>query len=191
MKSIEEKLNEALDKLKTISASKYKEVCEKLPTLFPNVEAQVQCVAEALKQFTQESNPLGLQGFELLEEAKREFPALFGVEPRTDGAKPITEAGQRTVNKHNGAADNFVEGSPFNEGRNAASATTESDPIIQMKEASVERLKKTGLSEADARGILGLAPKQPEGLTRRQAAEYTFAIRCGISESDALKLVKI
>jgi len=88
MISIEAKLNEALDKLKTISASKYKEVCEKLPTLFPNVEAQVQCVAEALKQFTQESNPLGLQGFELLEEAKREFPALFGVEPRTDGAKP-------------------------------------------------------------------------------------------------------
>jgi len=190
MKSIEEKLNEALDKLKTISASKYKEVCEKLPTLFPNVEAQVQCVAEALKQFTQESNPLGLQGFELLEEAKREFPALFGVEPRTDGVKTITEAGQRTVNKHNGAADNFVEGSPFNEGRTPITAT-DNTPVIAMKEASVERLKKTGLSEADARGILGLAPKQPEGLTRRQAAEYTFAIRCGISESDALKLVKI
>lgn len=100
----------------------------------------------------------------------------------------------RVIRKHNGVADNFIEGNPFGEQLITESYVTETDnsPVVAMQEASVERLKKTGLSEATARGIFGLpAKKAPEGLTRRQLADYNFAVRCGLKESDALQLAKM
>ncbi len=68
---------------------------------------------------------------------------------------------------------------------------TEADPVTKKKLVLVESLKARGMSEAEARGTLGLEPKLPEGLTRLQEAEYTFAIRCGSNPDAALKLAKL
>lgn len=119
--------------------------------------------------------------------------AKMPIETQLNLAETILKE-SRVIRKHNGIADNFVEGNPFGEQLITESYVTETDnaPVVALQEASVERLKKTGLSEADARAIYGLPTKKaPEGLNRRQLADYNFAVRCGLKESDALQLAKM
>jgi len=102
------------------------------------------------------------------------------------------------IRMHNGAADNgrlelFVEGDSFlSHYKGSEVNLTEASATIAKKEALIESVRNScNCDEAGARVILGLTPKLPEGLTRLQAADYTFAVKCGISESDALKLAKM
>lgn len=188
MKSNELKLNEALEQLKKTSPSKYKEVCAKLPTLFPNIEAQVKCVEEALK--LQEANPMGLTD---IEEAKRDYPLLFGVEART--GQTITETAPKGGVKHNGASDNFVEGSPFNEGRTPnteANKNTRKDIFTKGDRLVAESLFKLGkITEVEKNKMIGEEPAEVATLTEKQQKEYRFARMIGISEADAIKVAKI
>jgi len=96
------------------------------------------------------------------------------------------------IKKNNGKGDLFVEGNPFFEHYAGGEVITETDKTVAKKESLVESVCKTNnCDEAGARVILGLKPKAPQGLTKLQEAEYTFAIKCGFSESDAMKLAKL
>ena len=189
MKSIEVNLTEALEKLKkSTSASKYKEVCEKLPTLLP-IEAALKFVEEKLK--ITESNPLGLNGFEeFTEDAKRDFPALFGVEPRevasTSTSKLLTEAekAQRTIKKHNGVADNH---GTFTEGDN-----TPKNIFAKGDRVLIEADFKRGKITAEQRRmLLGEKPAEYANLNERQKKTFDEARLFNISEADSLRLTKI
>lgn len=198
MKSIEVKLTEALEKLKkSTSASKYKEVCEKLPTLLP-IEAALKFVEEKLK--ITEANPLGLNGYEeFTEDAKRDFPALFGVEPRevasTSTSKLLTEAekAQRTIKKHNGVADNHGTGT-FTESSsvpNNICAKGDAVMIEYMTYPKQHPLYGQRLTEADKRKLLGEKPAEYANLSESQRKEFHFNRMIGISEADCFKLAKI
>ena len=99
------------------------------------------------------------------------------------------------VKKNNGAAENFVEGNPFNEGRATSVTVTEVDKTVSEKEQIVDRMTKTtNISEAEARGMMGLSAKKPgeyDKLTATQKKDFDFARAIGINESDAFKLVRI
>jgi hypothetical protein len=155
-KSVEVKLNEALEKLKKASATKYDQVWESIhPGGFIPIQTQLTMVEAGLSELKESS-------------------------PR--------------IAKKNGRSENIIEGNPFNEGRsnNGGTTITETDPIVTRKEAMVEStMAQCGLTEAGARAALGLKQKAPEGLTDQQAAEYSFARRCGISEADAMTLAKM
>src|ERR1700737_2099349 len=116
MKSIETRFNEALAELKEkASAKKYTKVWEKTKT-FPTIEAQLNCVEEALAKVLKEADPLGIGN---PEDWKRDVAILFGVEPWPTN-QPTHEAAP-VVKKHNGAAENFSESNPLQraEGRSA------------------------------------------------------------------------
>ena len=170
MKDIYTKLNEALAKLKEGSASKHSEVTTKLSTI-NSTEAKLNCVNEALK----ESNPLGLPD---IEESKRD-PAvaiLFGVEPRT---APTTKE-TAPITKHNGAAENFVEGSPLNEGRTAG--TLINSTRDEKRAASDKMLHEAmGLSAEQHRILTGGKPAEYANLTEKQRKDYDFARLIGLS----------
>lgn len=189
-KSNEVKLNKALAKLKKRApASKYEEVAGKLPALFPNVEAQVECVKTALKQFT-EADPL--------EEALSD-PAvaiLFGREPKKK--ETIKETAPVVVVKHNGASENFVEGSPLNEGRSAANtetANTRKNIFAKGDAILIENMThpvtKQRLTEAEKRMLTGGKPAEYGNLTAKQQKEFDAAKMLGFSEGDAMKLARL
>jgi hypothetical protein len=133
-----------------------------------------------------------------LEEAKRDYAVLFGVEPRKKATNKETA---QPITKNNGAVQNFVEGSPFNEGRsggrNAGGTTvTETDSkITKKRKAMIESCADSmGCSKKEARAFLGLPPKKPKAyknLSEGQQKEFDFARMIGISESDAFKLVAL
>jgi len=175
MVSNEVKLNQALAKLQEANATKYAEVCAKLPTLICNIEAQLACVEEALTTVVKESNVLGLED---IEESKRDYPELFGVKPRTE---VIKEHLVRPIKKSNGASHN-----------GHGEAIVEVDRSNTKKEALVESVKaEFDGNEAAARSFLKLPAKGPEGLDKKQAQEYRFARAIGISEADAMVLAKL
>lgn len=89
----------------------------------------------------------------------------------------------KVIRYHNGAADNGHGELLTESGGSYVSEVT--DPReLQVK----GYMLSCNINEAEARKVLGLAPKE---LNRAQAAEYMFAVRCGISESDAMKLVTL
>ncbi|MBZ5679194.1 MAG: hypothetical protein LAO24_03700 [Acidobacteriia bacterium] len=186
MKSCETKFNEALATLKAkTSASTYAQVVEKYSKL-PNIEAKLNCVEEALKEAVKESDPLGLGN---IDEAKRDFPALFGVEPLTatnKESKPV-------VQKHNGAVENFVEGSPLNEGRSTpiTETTDRKDNIFAKGDAVlVEGMFNRGEITAEQRRVLlGEKPAAYANLNDKQKKEYDEARMFGISEADSWRTV--
>jgi hypothetical protein len=96
--------------------------------------------------------------------------------------------------KNNGRSENFVENNPFNEGRSkggTASTSVREDKLTKSKERLCESLIAKGTDPREARAFVGLKEPLPEGLNERQLAEYTFARRCGISESDSMTLAKM
>lgn len=93
----------------------------------------------------------------------------------TKKKKPITES----IRRNNGAA--------FNE------SFTKSDEVTPRQHELIKSLQESGESEAEAYMTVtgkSMPDKLPDGLTSGQVAEYKFARATGISESDALRLVK-
>lgn len=177
-KSVEILLNEALAKLEKASATKYKEVCAKINGATPITE-KLTTVEAAIADTVKESSPLGLED---IEEAKRDYATLFGVEPR---AKATIKETVAPIKKKNGAAENFVEGSPFNRERSGTTITAQETRTATKKEKLVEHMVVGGADPRATRAFLGLQETAPEGLNRRQASEYRFARKCGLSESDS------
>ncbi len=194
MKSIENKLNEALKALD--KAGKRKQFDEASKSLTA-IETKLNCAEEILgtkisdtfngkeSDIAKAVKSLSDAQYQVFAEARRKNPSMT-VQEQCEFACSL-----RRVQKHNGAGDNFNESDPFNEGRSNTTTITEADPVTKKKLELVESLKTTGVDEGLARGIAGLEPKVPEGLTRLQEAEYTFAVRCGIKPDDALKLAKL
>jgi hypothetical protein len=182
MKSIENKFAEALEALdKAGKRKRFDEASKNCGT----IESKLNCaesilgarISDRFGEAAKTNNPLGLED---IEESKRAFPLLFGLDP-----KPATREAA-PVRKNNGRVENFVEGSPFNEGR----PTTEER--VDPREAQVKNYMLTcKISEADARRVLGLAPKEVVALGKAASAEYQFARSIGISESEAMKLVNL
>jgi hypothetical protein len=106
-------------------------------------------------------------------------------------AESVLETATRTVRKYNGREDNgkeFME-STWPEYSKPVGSINESADNGDPRVALIESYKLTcpELSEAKIRQVLGLAPK---GLTRKQAAEFSMAVSCGISRDEAERLAK-
>jgi hypothetical protein len=186
MKSIHTKLNEALEALD--KAGKRKQYSEKVQ---PPMTAETRLnLAEAIladkhgETPTKEStNPLKLED---IEECKRDYAILFGVEPRA--TKTTKEAAP--IKKHNGSADNFVEGNPFNGERKQT--ITETDAYL-AKEAEFRRrsdaITQAEYSEGDRRKLNNLPPVGSPELTGKQLREYRLNRSLfRLSEADSLRL---
>ena len=172
MVSNEVKLNQALAKLQEANATKYAEVCATLPTFICDIPAQLACVEAALAEQVKES----AGRVEPIDEAKRDYPALFGVAPRKTVIKETAP-----IKKNNGAASNG-HGEPI----------AEVDRSNAKKEALVESVKgQFNVNEAAARSFLKLPANGPEGLNKKQAFDYRFARSIGLSESDAMLVAKL
>jgi len=192
MKSIEIKFNEALTELKAkASATKYNEVSEKLSTL-PTIETKLNCVEAAIAQAVKESDPFGSHE---LDEALSDpsVAILFGREPK----QATTKEAAPVVKKHNGAVENFVEGSPLNEGRRQVITETNTRKNIFAKgdaimiENMTHPITKQPLTEAEKRSLTGGKPAEYGSLTERQKKEFDGARLFNISEADSLKLAKM
>jgi hypothetical protein len=193
--------NEALAKLKEASASKFDEVSTKLTTI-KSIEAKLNCVTEAIANVAtipDESDrsftALVSRTEQEFAEAKRDCGVLFGVEPRATATVKETVA---KIQKHNGAAENFVEGSPFNEGRTAvdtAANSTRKDRFAGGDAILIEHMThpvtKQPLTEAEKSKALGGKPAAYANLTAQKKKDYDFARLIGLNESDALKVATI
>ena len=186
-KSVEVKLNEALDKLKKTSAKKYKEVFSKMREAFTPIEGSTSTPIE--RQLAMVEAALGI-----VKESKSSKDFLVRMTALTEELNESVEPRQANtpISKKNGA--DFVEGNPFNitEGRRpGVTNITESDKITQRKKRMFKHLVEGGKDPREARAFLGIEEPLPEGLDERQAKEYKFARRCGISEADAMTLAKM
>jgi hypothetical protein len=72
-------------------------------------------------------------------------------------------------------------------------AVTETDRQPTAKEQGLIEysMNKLKLDETGARAMFGFKPKPPEGLTKRQLAEYRGARAIGFSEADSLTMAKM
>jgi hypothetical protein len=129
-------------------------------------------------------------GLTNIEEAKLDpsVAMLFGNAPGV--VKPITEAGQRTINKHNGEGDNFVEGSPFNEGRSASTPITETANTRKEKSDRV-LYEALGYTAEQQRVLTGKQPAAYDNFTAKQKKDFDFARLIGLSEADATKVATL
>jgi hypothetical protein len=111
------------------------------------------------------------------------------IESINESGWALTFAPKAKIRKNNGAS--FTE---------SAGQITET-AVVTKKEALVESVMRSDnqgainpligkMTEAGARAFMGLAPKTPEGLKGYQLAEYRHFRKCGINESDALKMAK-
>ena len=88
------------------------------------------------------------------------------------------------------AAENFVEGSPLNEGRTAG--TVINSTRDEKRAASDKMLHEAmGLSAEQHRILTGGKPAEYANLTEKQRKDFDFARLIGLSESDALKVATI
>lgn len=95
------------------------------------------------------------------------------------------ERAKRYVRKHNGAADNGHE--TFTESAWSEYQESTNDP----REAQVKSYMATSrISEADARKVLGLPPKEIVVLGAHAVAEYHSAKRMRFCEADCIRLAK-
>jgi hypothetical protein len=181
MKSIEVKFNEALAELKKkATAKKYDAVCKEYAKL-PTIEAKLNCVEAALG-LSESANPLKLED---IEEAKRDFAVLFGVEPRV--AKEIVVP---PIKKHNGISDNYGAPSHMTEATNTGRKTLSKGDVIIIENLT-DPVTKQPITEAEKRKLLGKQPEGYEKLTDKQRKEFDSARFIGISEADAFRLAKM
>jgi hypothetical protein len=140
------------------------------------------------REQVQESDPLGLTN---IDEAKRDYAVLFGVEPKTQAT--TTEKSAQPIKKHNGSADNFVEGSPLNGDRGKAFTNTDTRvEVSKGDKALADGLLKLGkITEAEHAKLVGKKPQGYEQLSEQQRKEFEFARMIGLSEVDAFRLVNI
>jgi hypothetical protein len=187
MKSLEVKFNEALAELKKkTSKEQYDEVCKQYMAI-TSIEAKLNCVVAALGM-SESANPLKLEN---IDEAKRDYAVLFGVEPKTHAT--TKEKNAQPIKKHNGSADNFVEGSPLNGDRGKAFTNTETRAEVSKGDkALADGLLKLGkITEAEHAKLLGKKPEGYENLNEGQRKEFEFARMIGLSEVDAFRVVNI
>jgi hypothetical protein len=195
-KSNEVKLNKALAKLKERApASKFQEVSGEIAKLCPNIEAQLKLVKEAL-EVLKEASPLGLSN---IEEAKRDYPALFGVEPWPT-KQPTTES-KPVVKKHNGVTENFSESNPLQRADGKSAPVTETDntrkdPFAKGDKVMLEAMEARGqITKDEKRFLMGkksiVAKEAYKKFSDRQKKEFDGAILLGFNESDALKLATL
>jgi hypothetical protein len=191
MKNINTQYAEALDRLQEIVTEKggvwsdfwpafsLKESLKGRPD-----EVQLNIIEQAIKEVKAGGRSITEAGaavvknnssVEDIDEAKRDYATLFGVEPRPQAT--IKEVA-RHIPKKNG------------DGR---TTITETDKTMQRREKLVESLlSQFNGNENATRKYLGLKPKAaPEGLNRYQTVEYNFARKCGLSEADSLVLAKL
>jgi hypothetical protein len=188
MKSLEVKFNEALAELKKrVSKEKYDGVCQQYMPL-ATIEAKLNCVEAALGTLSESANPLKLEN---IDEAKRDYAVLFGVEPKTHAT--TKEKNAQPIKKHNGPADNFVEGSPLNGDRGKAFTNTATRAEVSKGDkALADGLLKLGkITEAEHAKLVGKKPAGYEKLNEGQRKEFEFARMIGLSEVDAFRVVNI
>jgi hypothetical protein len=102
----------------------------------------------------------------------------------------------RIIAKHNGAAETFVEGNPFNEFRSSTFSegyVQETNvPFAETDKSLFDILESRGEMTAEQKRVaLGQPPSAYTNLTEAQRKEYDFARSIRISEADALKLAKM
>ena len=107
----------------------------------------------------------------------------------------------RIIPKHNGADDNFVEGSPFNnehsfsEGYVAEADSTRKDIFAEgdrvLMESLTHPITKQRITEADKRKLTGGLPAEVAALSEAKQRTYREARMFGISEADAFRLTNI
>lgn len=98
--------------------------------------------------------------------------------------------------KNNGAASNFVEGSPFNGDRaNSFSpgyVQETTNPCTDGDRLIADWMLKNGkINEAQHRKLTGQKPEGYEQLSEQQRKEFDFARLINISEADAFKVAKM
>jgi hypothetical protein len=203
MKSVEVKLNEALAELKSkVSPTKFTEVSEKLSGFAP-IADKLKLVEEALAEQMPDESDRSFTGMmnrmtHEFREAKTDCGVLFDLEPRT---APTVKETVAPINKHNGACENFVEGSPFNEGRTAGTAanSTRKDSFAGGDAVLLEHMTYPPqhpnhgqrISEADKSKLRGEKPAAYANLTEKKKKDYDFARQIGLSEADALRVATI
>jgi|SRR5579872_883446 len=135
------------------------------------------------------------------EEIAKALPQGASIEVKLNAAESVLkDAGVvrevASIRKHNGASENFVEGSPFNGDRtnNFSPGYTKEvkDPCAKGDKVLFDGLLKAGkITEAEHRKMTGNKPEGYEKLTEQQRRDFDFARMVGINESDAFKLTKI
>lgn len=103
---------------------------------------------------------------------------------------------REAVKKNNGAAENFVENNPWNGDRGNSFSEgyikETTNPCAKGDKIMFDSwLKEGSITEAQYRKLTGQKPEGYDKLTEAQRREFDFARKCGISEADAFKLVKI
>jgi hypothetical protein len=105
----------------------------------------------------------------------------------TESTTPIT--------KHNGASENFTEGSPLNEGRSqiiTETSNTRKDIFAKGDAIMIEAEFKRGKITAEQRRVaLGGKPAEYANLTERQKKEFDGARMLNFNESDSLVLARM
>jgi hypothetical protein len=111
---------------------------------------------------------------------------LNAAEAVLSGKVQEAEAAKRYVVKHNGAADN---GHLFTE--SAMELTADEVTALNNTEAQIKStMLMSGISEADARRVMGLPPVEIAKLGRHAIADYSAARSMGFSEADAVVMIK-
>jgi hypothetical protein len=139
------------------------------------------------REQVQESDPLGLTN---IDEAKRDYAVLFGVEPR---AKANKKEAKPAIRKHNGTVDNFNEKNPFNGDRQAFSENDAPKNIFTKGDRVLyDWLRSSGkITEAEHAKLLGKKPEGYEQLSEQQRKDFDFARLCGISEADSFRVARM
>lgn len=168
MKSVEVKLNEALEALK--KAGKRKEFEEKINPLKEKlglvpVEQQLNCAEEVLKAagVVRESHPIKKNN---------------GAGDNYVEGNPL----RATAEEFRESSNNFSPGY-IKEVKN---------PFAKGDKIMFDHMLKTGqITEAQHRKMTGQKPVGYDALTEAQRKDFDFSVRIGISEADAFKLTKL
>jgi hypothetical protein len=99
-------------------------------------------------------------------------------------AESVLETATRTVIKHNGREFTESGWSEYQEAGSMNESADNGDPRVSLIRSY---MITANISESDARKVLGLPPA---GMTRRQAAEFSMAVSCGIGREEAERLAK-
>jgi hypothetical protein len=195
MKSIHNKLNEALAAIdKAGKRKQYNEAVRPEMTTETRLNAAESILnATISNKFGEAAKPVNQfkANADALDEALSEpgVAILFGKTPKT------TKENATPIKKNAGAAEMFVEGSPFNGDRSNTTVVPETKKDVYSKgdKALADGLLKLGkITEAEHAKLTGNArPQGYEKLSEKQKKEYDFARLIGINESDAFKVARL
>lgn len=212
MKSVEVMFAEAMDALKKVGHTKQYEEASKAFTKETTIEVKLNCVESILKDAgivrVKESGIPCVESAvaRLSHEQYQVFAKRLGKNPQMsfEDQRKLAESilqgeiKEATTRKHNGAVENFVEGSPFNgdRGNNFSPGYTKhntaKDVAAKSDKVMFDHMLKRGeITEAQHRKLTGQKPLGYEKLSEQQRRDFDFACAIGISEADAFKLADI